>query len=160
VRHRDLTAQSKPLAPEIERRHLLQAVTAMAGIPPWCCKTQQVPVGSLAHAPGKVIVDLALVPDLRRTGSAFSVVDEGRKINLVLIHVQRDHYVAMDRTCTHGGAQCTYNPKRRTLQCTSLNHAEYDLRGTLLHGRTHGNLRTYRTEKSGATVAILLEDRA
>ena len=36
----------------------------------------------------------------------------------------------MDRSCTHGGAQCTYNPKHHTLQCTSLNHAEYDLGGT------------------------------
>jgi Rieske Fe-S protein len=152
-------AQSKILASEIGRRHLLQAVTAIVGAPPWCCKTPSLPVGCIAFAPGKVIVDLALVPDLRRTGSAFSVVDEGRKINLVLIHVEREHYVAMDRSCTHNGAQCTYNPKRHTLQCTSLNHAEYDLRGTLLHGRTHGNLRTYKTEKSGATVAISLEDR-
>jgi Rieske Fe-S protein len=152
-------AQSKTVASEIERRRLLQAVTAMVGIPPWCCKTPPLPAAGIAFAPGKAIVDLALVPDLRRTGAAFSVVDEGRKINLVLIHVERGHYVAMDRTCTHGGAQCTYNPKRRTLQCTSLNHAEYDLGGTLLHGRTHGNLRTYKTEKSGATVAISLENR-
>jgi Rieske Fe-S protein len=66
----------------------------------------------------------------------------------------------MDRSCTHGGAQCTFNPKRHTLQCTSLNHAEYDLQGTLLHGRTHGNLRTYETKTSGATVEIWLERHA
>jgi nitrite reductase/ring-hydroxylating ferredoxin subunit len=148
------------VASEIDRRRLLQAATAILGIPPRCCKTPSLPAACISFAPGKVIVDLALVPELRRTGSAFSVVDEDRKTNLVLIHVERGRYVAMDRTCTHGGAQCTYNPKRRTLQCTSVNHAEYDLRGTLLHGRTHGDLRTYKTEKSGATVAIWLENRA
>jgi nitrite reductase/ring-hydroxylating ferredoxin subunit len=153
-------AQSKTVASEIERRRLLQALTAMVGIPPWCCRTPSVPAAGVAFAPGKVIVNLALVPDLRKPGSAFSVVDEGRKINLVLIHVERGRYAAMDRTCTHGGAMCTYNPKRRTLQCTSVNHAEYDLRGALLHGRTHGDLRTYKTEESGGAIAISLESQA
>jgi nitrite reductase/ring-hydroxylating ferredoxin subunit len=154
-------AQSQIPAPEIGRRNLLGAVTAIVGAPPWCCKTPSLPDGCLSFAPGKVLVNLALVPDLRRrTGAAFSVVDEDRKINLLLIHVERGRYVAMDRTCTHGGAQCTYNPKRQTLQCTSLNHAEYDLQGTLLHGRTHGNLRTYQTGKSGTTIEISLQDPA
>jgi len=153
-------AQSPIPASEIGRRNLLQAVTAMAGAPPWCCKTPSLPAASLSFVPGKVIVNLALVPDLRRPGVAFSVVDETRKINLVLIHAERGRYVAIDRTCTHGGAQCTYNPKRQTLQCTSLNHAEYDLQGALLHGRKHGNLRTYKTGKSGATIVISLQDQA
>jgi nitrite reductase/ring-hydroxylating ferredoxin subunit len=148
------------VASEIDRRRLLQAATAILGIPPRCCKTPPLPSACISFAPGKAIVDLALVPELRRTGSAFSVVDADRRTNLVLIHVERGRYVAMDRTCTHGGAMCAYNPKRRTLQCTSLNHAEFDLRGTLLHGRTHGNLRTYKTETSGTTVAIWLENRA
>lgn len=148
------------LASEIDRRNLLRGATALVGAPQWCCKTPSLPDACIAFEPGKVIIDLTLAPDLRRVGSAFSVVDEGRKINLILIHVERDQYVAMDRSCTHGGAQCTYNAKRHTLQCTSLNHAEYDLRGTLLHGRTHGNLRTYKTGKSGATIEILLKDRA
>lgn len=152
--------QTDAVTSEIGRRRLLQAMTAMVGIPPPCCKTPSVPAAGIAFAPGKVMVDLSAVPDLRRTGSAYSVVDEGRKINVVLINVERGRYVAMDRTCTHGGAQCTYNSKRRTLQCTSLNHAEYDLAGTLLHGRTHGNLRTYKTERSESVIAILLENQA
>jgi Rieske Fe-S protein len=145
---------------EIERRRFLQGAIAVVAVPPVCCRTPSLPPVSVAFETGKITVDLTRVPELLLRNAAYSVTDEGRKINVIVIHAERGHYIAMDRSCTHGGAQCTYNPKRRTLQCTSLNHAEYDLRGTLLHGRTHGNLRTYKTEKSGSTVVIWLEDKA
>ena len=144
----------------MERRHFLQGALAVTGIPPLCCTSQALPAACLVFEPGRITVELARVPELRRTGAAFRVVDESRKINLLLIHAGHGRYVAMDRACTHGGAQCTYNPKRHTIQCTSLNHAEYDLQGTLLHGRTHGNLRTYETKSSSSTVEITLESRA
>jgi Rieske Fe-S protein len=93
---------------------------------------------------------------LRRTGAAFAIFDQNRTINLILAHSEHHQYVALDRACTHNGAMCTYNRKRQTLQCTSLNHAEYDLRGTLLHGRTHGNLRAYEVENREPLLTILL----
>jgi nitrite reductase/ring-hydroxylating ferredoxin subunit len=148
--------ENRTAEPEIQRRQFLQGALAMTALPPLCCTTRALPPAAIAFDSETVTVDLSRVPQLRRTGAAFSIVDEGRKLNLILIHVQPGRYVAMDRSCTHGGAQCTYNPKRLTLQCTSLNHAEYDLRGTLLHGRTHGNLRAYETKTSGATVEIRL----
>jgi nitrite reductase/ring-hydroxylating ferredoxin subunit len=153
-------AENKASSSEIERRHFLQGALAATGLPPLCCTSQALPAASFAIASGKLTVDLARAPELRRTGMAFKIVDEARKINLLLIHDERGHFVAMDRTCTHGGAMCTYNPKRHTLQCTSLNHAEYDLRGTLLHGRTHGDIRTYPAKSSGLTVEIMLETNA
>lgn len=144
----------------MQRRQFLLGALAVPGFPPLCCTTRALPPASIAFDSGKVTVSLSRVPQLRRPGAAFSLVDEGRKLNLILVHVSRGHYVSMDRSCTHGGAQCTFNSQRHTLQCTSLNHAEYDLRGTLLHGRTHGNLRTYETKASGPTVEIWLERKA
>ncbi len=144
----------------IERRDLLRGALAAAGVAPLCCTTPALSDESVTFADGRITVNLARVPELRRTGAAFSIVDQSRGINIILIHARRGGYVAMDRSCTHGGAQCTYNPKRRTVQCTSLNHAEYDLHGTLLHGRTHGNLRTYATEALGSTLVIELERNA
>ena len=155
-----MVAGNKILKSEIDRRDFLQSALAASGIPPLCCTSQALPASCIAFEPGKIKIQLARVPELRHTGAAFKIVDEGRGINLLLIHAHAGRYVALDRTCTHGGAMCTYNPKRHTLQCTSLNHAEYDLRGTLLHGRTHGDLRTYTTTVSGATVEIVLESRA
>jgi nitrite reductase/ring-hydroxylating ferredoxin subunit len=145
---------------EIERRRFLQSALAVVGGSPLCCTTPPLPAGGVAFEPGKITVDLKRVPELRQTGAAFRVVDESRKINLILIHAGRGQYVAMDRSCTHGGAQCTYNPKRRTVQCTSLNHAEYDLEGRLLHGRTHGSLRSYKIQTSGSRLEIALEREA
>ncbi|MBL8228487.1 MAG: Rieske 2Fe-2S domain-containing protein [Bryobacterales bacterium] len=90
-----------------------------------------------------MLLDLERTPMLRAAGDAVAIVDPARGVNLIVACTGPSSFVAIDRTCTHGGAQCTYNHKRRSLQCTSLNHAEYDLNGKLLHGRTHGDLRTY-----------------
>jgi nitrite reductase/ring-hydroxylating ferredoxin subunit len=155
-----LVFENKTPTSEMERRQFLQGALAVTGLPPLCCTSLALPASSVAFEPGRIMVELARVPELRRTGAAFTIVDEGRKVNLLLIHAEHGRYVAMDRACTHGGAQCTYNPKRHTIQCTSLNHAEYDLQGTLLHGRTHGNVRTYETKSSSSTVEIMLESRA
>jgi len=144
---------------QMERRRFLRGAMAVMAGPPRCCMTPPLPPGSVVFDGGRISVDLQRVPDLLRRNAAFAVIGEGGKINLILIHVEGGEYIAMDRSCTHGGAQCTYNPKRRTLQCTSLNHAEYDLRGRLLHGRTHGDLRTCPVEKSGSRVVIRLERR-
>jgi nitrite reductase/ring-hydroxylating ferredoxin subunit len=103
---------------------------------------------------------LSKAPELRAPGSSCAVVDAERKLNIIVARVEKGRFVALDRSCTHGGAQCTYNHKRHTLRCTSLNHAEYDLNGTLLHGRTHGNLRAYRTHLAGTRLEILLEEKA
>ena len=146
-------------ASEIERRQFLGGVFAAAGLPPLCCTSRELPASSVAFETSRIRVDLSQARELRRAGAAFAIVNEPRKINLLLIHAGRGQYVALDRTCTHGGAMCTFNPKRHTLQCTSLNHAEYDLHGTLLHGRTHGDLRAYRTSASGSFVEIVLEAR-
>jgi nitrite reductase/ring-hydroxylating ferredoxin subunit len=105
----------------------LHGALAFSGVPPLCCTTRGLPPESVSFEPGKITVTLDRIPELRRPGAAFSIVTEIRKINLILIHAGRGQYVTLDRSCTHGGAQCTYNAKRRTLQCTSLNHAEYDL---------------------------------
>jgi nitrite reductase/ring-hydroxylating ferredoxin subunit len=145
---------------EIQRRQFLQRALAVAAVPPLCCVTPALTPDAIAFEPGRLSVNLAVAPELRRAGTAVSIVNQERKINLILIHAERGNYVAMDRSCTHGGAQCTYNSRRRTLQCTSLNHAEYDLQGTLLHGRTHGNLRTYQTAVTPSSVEISLETGA
>ncbi len=132
----------------------------MAGIPPLCCTTEALPPASVEFGNGKITVDLGRVPELQRNGVSFRIVDDSRKLNLILIHAGRGLYVAMDRSCTHAGAQCTYDRKRQTLQCTSLNHAEYDLRGKLLHGRTHGDLRTYPVRVTGSALEIMLRPDA
>lgn len=125
---------------------------ALAGVPPLCCVSPAAPPGSVSVENGRLRIDLSRARDLSKRGGSCAVVAAGK--NLLVARAARGEYVAIDRACTHGGAMCTFNAKRQTLQCTSLNHAEYDLRGTLLHGRTHGNLRTYPVRVSGNIVEI------
>lgn len=144
----------------ILRRDLLRSAVALTGMEPLCCVTPEISPQSVTFSDGRITIDQSLAPGLRRTGVAFAIIDQQRKVNLILVHADGRHYIALDRTCTHGGAMCTYNRKRHTLQCTSLNHAEYDLAGTLLHGRTHGNLRTYDVESRGRFLIISLGSKS
>jgi len=132
----------------------------LAGVPPLCCTSPEVPHESVSYEGATLILDLNKASDLRPVGSARAVVDASRKLNIIVAHTQKKRFVALDRSCTHGGAQCAYNHKRRSLQCTSLNHAEYDLNGTLLHGRTHGNLHSYQVRLAGTRLEISFEKKA
>ena len=144
----------------LDRRQLIQGALMLAGVPPLCCSAPEVSRESFSYQGDTLILDLNKASELRAVGSARAVVDVVRKLNIIVAHSEKRRFVALDRSCTHGGAQCAYNHKRRTLQCTSLNHAEYDLNGTLLHGRTHGNLRSYQARLAGTRLEILLEKKA
>jgi nitrite reductase/ring-hydroxylating ferredoxin subunit len=132
----------------------------LAGVLPLCCSTPLAPPASFRFEGATLVVDLARVPELRHAGSATALVDESRKLNLLVVRAEARRYAVLDRACTHGGASCTYMHKRRTLRCTSLNHAEYNLDGALLHGRTHGNLRAYALRVDGSRLEIDLEKQA
>lgn len=131
----------------------MQGSLMLAGVP-LCCVTPEAPSEGISFDGETLVLNLKLIPGLKSPGGACAVVDMPRKLNIIVARVEKSRFVALDRSCTHGGAQCTYNHNRRSLRCTSLNHAEYDLNGTLLHGRTHGNLRAYPTRLSGSTVEI------
>jgi len=144
----------------LDRRQLIQGAMMLAGVAPLCCTTPEVSHESVSYQGATLILDLNKASDLRPVGSARAVIDIARKLNIIVAHIEKRRFVALDRSCTHGGAPCAYNHQRRTLQCTSLNHAEYDLNGTLLHGRTHGNLRSYQVRLAGTRLEISLEKKA
>lgn len=144
----------------VDRRTFLQSSVLFGGVAPLCCTTPAAPAESVSFEGATLVLDLRRIPDLREVGSACAVVDAGRNVNIIVARSNARHYVALDCSCTHGGAQCAYVHRRRRLRCTSLNHAEYELDGTLLHGRTHGNLRAYSVRLDGARLRIALEARA
>jgi nitrite reductase/ring-hydroxylating ferredoxin subunit len=143
-------------APPLSRRDILRQSLGLAGLSPLCCTTPEVQPGDVRFEGTLLVVDLDRARALRRVGSTRAIVDAGRGVNILVACTGEGRYAALDRTCTHGGAMCAYNHRRRTLQCTSLNHAEFDLRGTLLHGRTHGNLRAYEARCRGSRLEIAL----
>lgn len=156
----DVGLKAEKDATAFSRREVLGASLGLAGLAPLCCSTPELAPESLRFEGEVVVIDLERAPELRRVGAAAAIVHSARGINILVACTERHRYAALDRTCTHGGAQCAYNHARRTLQCTSLNHAEYRLDGTLLHGRTHGNLRAYETRCARSMVEIQLGPRA
>jgi nitrite reductase/ring-hydroxylating ferredoxin subunit len=151
-----MSATDRPDGAAVARRDVLRGSLGLVGLAPLCCTTPEVDPASVRFESGRLLVDLDRAPELRRPGSAAAIVDLARGVNVLVACVSERRHVALDRACTHGGAMCAYNHGRRTLQCTSLNHAEYDLDGTLLHGRTHGNLRAYRVRREGSWLEIAL----
>ena len=140
---------------DLQRRDFLQGSLGLFGVVPLCCGTPALPSGSARYRDSILMIDLKQAPELR-VGTAAAFVDPARKLDLIIARTGKDHFAVLERSCTHNGAQCTYNHKRHTVQCTSLNHAEYDLSGTLLHGRTHGNLRVYDAQCRGSVLEIRL----
>lgn len=140
------------------RREVLRSSLLLAALPPLCCSTPEVPKESVRFEGATVRLSLRLAPQLKNPGGSAALVEPDRGINLLVAHVTKGSYAAIDRTCTHGGAMCAYNERHRTLQCTSLNHAEYDLKGTLLHGRAHGNLKSYAVRIDGGDLLISLNE--
>ena len=143
----------------ISRRDVLRGSLGLAGLSPLCCSTPELPPECFRFDGDTVVVDLGRASKRLAVGSAVAIVDLPRELDVLVACPEKGRYVALDRSCTHNHAQCAYNHRRRTLQCTSLNHAEYSLDGTLLHGRTHGNLRTYDAVRSGSRLVIRLGPR-
>ncbi|MCW5966128.1 MAG: hypothetical protein KIT83_18970 [Bryobacterales bacterium] len=143
-------AESDPFF--LNRRDLLQGAMAIAV--PLCCSTPVAPDRSIGYRGHTLLLRLDEIPELEKVGEARAVVDNARKLNLLVLHPGEELFVVLDRACTHGGAPCTYNHRRQSVRCTSLNHAEFDMKGTLLHGRSHGNLRTYPVRRVGSVLEI------
>ncbi len=140
----------------LSRRELLLGSAAFWEIFPQCCYTPVLRDEALDLDAHSLSIDLQKAVELQQTGSAAAVVSRERNLNIIVVRAGRHQFVALDRSCTHGGAQCAYDRKRRTLRCTSFNHAEFDLKGTLLHGRTHGNLRSYTVRLKGSILQVQL----
>jgi Rieske Fe-S protein len=133
---------------------------ALAGVPVLCCSTEEVPAGSFRIEGPLLTLDLAAAPPLKRPGSAARIVDLARGVNLIVVRDRKSRYAALERSCTHGGAQVAYNGKNETVQCTSWGHSEFALDGTVLGGSARRPLRAYKTELAGGKLIIQIGQAA
>ncbi len=132
----------------------------MAGLPPLCCTTPEIPPASFTIQGAVLTIDLNKAPELRKSGAAVRVVDLERKVNLIVVHPARNRFAALDRSCTHGGGQVVYNGYNRTVQCTSWGHSEFALDGTVLGGSAKRPVRAYEIRRAGDRLEIVLEAKS
>ena len=119
-----------------------------------CCVTEEAPAASFTVENKVIRIDLRKAPVLAKTGGAVRVVDADRGINLIVVHPARNRYAALQRSCTHGGAQVAYSRKNKTVICTSWGHSEFALDGTVLGGSAKRNLPAYPVHLEGDILTI------
>ncbi len=144
----------------LNRRELMRRSLALAGVPVVCCTTPDIPAESVSFRAGSLIIDLRRAPALQKPGAAVRVVDQERGINLIVVHARKKRFAALERSCTHGGAQVAYNRINDTVQCSSWGHSEFDLDGAVLGGSARKPLRAYVARMTGRTLEIVLEAKS
>jgi Rieske Fe-S protein len=135
----------------LSRRDLLGASILALGL---CCTTDEAPPGSVAIDDTTLTIDLRKAPTLARRGGSVRVVDLDRDINIIVVHPEGRRYAALQRSCTHGGAQVAYTARNETVICTSWGHSEFALDGTVLGGSAKRNLPTYPVRLDGHLLRI------
>jgi nitrite reductase/ring-hydroxylating ferredoxin subunit len=133
---------------------------AAAGLSGVCCTTEEAPAGSFTVLGTTLTIDLTHLRSLARRGSAARVVDTGRGINLIVVRDSHGRFAALERSCTHGGAQVVYNGRNDTVQCTSWGHSEFALDGAVLGGSARKPLRRYPVAREGTKLRIDLAGAA
>ncbi|HWQ57329.1 MAG TPA: Rieske 2Fe-2S domain-containing protein [Bryobacteraceae bacterium] len=143
------------------RREFIAGTTfGAAGFAQFCCMSPEAAAGSWSIEGGVLKIALTRERGLQKVGEPRVVMDNGRKLNIIVVQHDKGRWAALDRTCTHGGAMCAYQKRSRTIRCTSVNHAEFTLEGKLLHGRTHGDVRSYAVSKRQDWIEVVLETKA
>jgi Rieske Fe-S protein len=133
------------------RRDLLGASIVALGL---CCTTDDAPPSSVAIDDTTITIDLRKAPALARRGGSVRVVDHDRDINVIVVHPEGRRYAALQRSCTHGGAQVAYSARNTTVICTSWGHSEFALDGTVLGGSARRDLPTYPVRLEGHLLRI------
>ncbi len=152
--------------PALTRRDLIRAsIASLAGpclcaaaAPERCCNLPVLPQSSVVFENGLIRIDLARVPDLLRTGASARIVEEQRRADIIVAHIKKKAYVALDGRCTHNDSGAlTYVHKARILHCTCWGHSQFALDGTVVAGPAKKKLRTYEVHLSGSTLAVVTE---
>jgi Rieske Fe-S protein len=152
----------------VSRRDLIHgSLIALAGPclcsasgPARCCSVPDIPQSSVQFENGLIRIDLTQAPDLLRKGTSAKIVEEQRSVNIIVAHVEKKRYVALDRRCTHSSGLLTYVHKLRLLHCTCWGHSQFALDGAVMAGPAKKKLRTYGVRLDGNTLTILTEQKA
>lgn len=133
---------------------------AMAGLPGLCCSTEEAPAGSFSLTGRTLTINLQLARALDRSGGAVKIIDPAHRLNLLVVQSARGRFHALERSCTHGGAQVIYNRRNKTVRCTSWGHSEFALDGTVLGGSAKLPLGTWPAVRIGRQLRIELGEAA
>lgn len=126
----------------VTRRDLLRCTAALAGSAclcsasdasrTLCCITPQIEPGSLAFTENTISIDLDAAASLAEPGSSVNIIDPARRLDLIVVHAEKNRFAVLSGLCTHAPRPLTYIPQRGVLQCNNFNHSIFSLTGEVI----------------------------
>jgi nitrite reductase/ring-hydroxylating ferredoxin subunit len=144
---------------EVSRRSLLAVpLTLAAG--PRCCETPELAPDCFIIEGDVARIDLRRAPQLARAGGSARLVVADRKLDVLIVRTGKAACRAISGRCTHGTAPLNYNPRHRSILCSSFGHSEFDMAGTVLRGPAPRPIPVYESKVVGHTLEIRLAVRS
>jgi Rieske Fe-S protein len=94
-------------------------------------------------------------PELEKVGGAYRLQIDDLDKDIIVVHVSRERYVAMDIKCTHKGCNVDYKPDEKIFQCP-CHESAFDLKGIPNGGPATKPLGTYKTYLNGEELVVLM----
>jgi len=92
-------------------------------------------------------------PELQKIGGMYHLEVEDSGQDILVVHVSKDKYVAVDLKCKHRSCDVNYDGDDKKFVCP-CHGSEYDLYGRILKGPTQRPLNYYHAELKGDEVMV------
>jgi nitrite reductase/ring-hydroxylating ferredoxin subunit len=112
--------------------------------------------GSWSYSGGKVVLDLARVPELATPGTAVRLEGNGLPVRVLVVHGDDGAFHAFRNRCRHFYRRLDPVPGTGTIQCCSVNKATYDLEGNVVSGPARGPVTAYPVTLDGGKLTVSL----
>ncbi len=117
----------------------------MCGLSGCTSKAPKVAKGSVTKADGKVVLELAKIPELGKVGGFVRLKDKGVPEPVLVIHAAENTYATVSAKCTHFGMGLSYVPEKQHVRCGSFGHSTFTLDGKVTQGPAKKHLKVYAT---------------
>ncbi|MDP4199181.1 MAG: Rieske (2Fe-2S) protein [Bacteroidota bacterium] len=101
----------------------------------------------------EVPISLEDTPDLKPVGGTYHLSVEDLEREILVVHVSKDQYIAVDIKCKHKGCDINYEAAQKKFICP-CHGSEYDLAGANLKGPSVKPLNYYHAELRGNEVVV------
>ena len=103
---------------------------------------------------GKLILDLAGIPELDDEGGAVKLNIPSRDLKMIVARNGKNSFIALRDQCTHMGREIEYDPENTVFRCVSFGHSKYDESGHVIKGPAKSGLEMFTARLSGKELSI------
>ena len=131
------------------------AVVVGSALPPFAHLRPVLAKSRSAKGLKEIPIMLVDAPDLEKVGGVYRLQVDDLDKDILVAHVSRDRYVAVDIKCTHKGCNVEYKQEEKLFQCP-CHESAFDFKGLPNGGPATKPLGTYKTYLSGEELIVLM----